>query len=226
MQTRDAGKTFTIEGLNNTVYSTAVDPQNPDLVFATSDSLGVIRSVTAGSAPWTAYNTGLVPFGDEVPGYKGGYFTRAVAFDSRGNVYVGGERQGVSFLAQGQSIWAPLSGKLAKSNVRCLLSMPDATYACTDSLGAARIDVETRQIDMLTSGLQNLNVTGLVANGNEIFATTGKGVYRLKSDRTWSALGSSCLPTEGTGAPVIFHQQGKPRLGVMVGQAGIHYTSL
>jgi photosystem II stability/assembly factor-like uncharacterized protein len=226
LQTRDAGQTFTLEGLTNTVYWTAFAPQDPNLVFATSDGLGILRSTTGGSAPWSPYNAGLVPFGDDVPGFRGGYFTRAVVFDPQGNAYVGGERQGVSFLAAGQSTWVPLAGKLANSNVRCLLSTPNAVYACTDALGVARIDVKTRQIDLLTSGLQNLNVTGLVANGNEILATTGKGVYRLGSDGSWIALSTTCLPAEGTSAPVIFQDQGVTKLAVMVNGFGVHVISL
>jgi photosystem II stability/assembly factor-like uncharacterized protein len=225
-QTLDGGKTFTIENGTDNVYSTAFSTIVPTTTLSTSDSRGAIRSTTSGAAPWSAFNAGLSPFPADAPSFANGYFTRAVAFDASGNAYLGHERRGLKYLPNGESTWVSIAPELSNTSVRCLLPKTDAVYACTDSQGVAKVDINSKVVTLLAKGLRSLDVTGLTADGNQVYATTSKGVYRLTSANDWEELPLEGLPNQGTATPVIYRDDKVAKLVVKVDNFGVYAMDL
>ncbi len=224
--TRDGGGSFTVENEDDTPYAIAFSPNDPASAWFATDWNGVMRSESAGAGHATPFNQGLTKFANDVPFFAGGYFMRTIAFDASGGAYLGGEKRGAFHLQNGATAWTAVSSELASSSVRCFLNMPGAMYACTSDRGVARIDLTTRQVAFLSKGLMNLDVTGLVANGSSVFATTSHGVYKLLEPDEWILVDPVGLPGMATSSPLIYQHADTTRLIVRVDDFGLYALDL
>lgn len=115
------------------IQALAIDPSNPQIVYAGSASLGVYKS-TDGGENWTASNTGLTNFS-----------VRSLLVDPQRplHVYAGTTAGGVFYSINGGASWTAVNTNLLSTNIGALSLYQPATgnpviYAGTSGAGVAR----------------------------------------------------------------------------------------
>jgi photosystem II stability/assembly factor-like uncharacterized protein len=108
-----------------TFYALAIDPTNPQVLYAGTDGDGVFKT-TDGGASWSAASSGLTYF-----------YILSLAIDPTNPqvLYAGTDGCGVFKTTDGGSSWSEASSGLANSNVLSLAidpSNPQLLYAGTD----------------------------------------------------------------------------------------------
>ena len=125
-------------GLDNEfVYAVAIDPNDPDVLYAGTRGSGVYKSIDRG-ASWAAVNTGIRATAQDI------IHVNAIAVDPNNSavVYVGTETRGVFRTGNGGDSWVAANDALDNLNINTLAVNPDTStlYAGTHGSGLFEID--------------------------------------------------------------------------------------
>jgi len=149
-------------GLNNEfVYAIAVDPSNPDILYAGSRGSGIFKSLDRG-ASWIAINNGLK--NDALD--KDVVHVNAITIspNNANLIYIGTENRGVYRSSNGGATWSEANTSLDNLNVQVLKINPDTDtlYAGTKGGGIYSIDFSATNTSALTADAeaQPINNTG------------------------------------------------------------------
>jgi len=162
------------------VWSLAIDPQNPQTLYAGTDFDGVLKS-TNGGADWSPVNTGLK---DTAPYYA----FQALAIDPKNSqtLYAGTDGGGVFKSTDGGDNWSP-TGEVS-GNVWSLVIDPQNSqtlYAGTYGGGVYKSINGGANWTASNMGLTNLNVYALAIGPQSpqtVYAVTGsEGVFKYES---------------------------------------------
>lgn len=115
---------------------------------------------------------------------------QALAVTGNGAVYAGSFGHGIFRTIDRGATWAPVGGGVTDPFILSLMAAKDgAVYAGTLRGGVFRSRDDGKSWQPLNAGLKRLEVKALMAWGDELYAGTGDGVYRLDGagDR-WSVV--------------------------------------
>jgi photosystem II stability/assembly factor-like uncharacterized protein len=129
----DGGATWAKIGLTTGVTSLALDPGDPNTIYAAAGNfsagfLGLFKS-TDGGASWTAINKGLAGALDS----RSTVNAIVVAPNNRSTLYVATSGRGVYKSVDGGASWAPFNDGLTNLDVRLMAVASNALYAVTSS---------------------------------------------------------------------------------------------
>ena len=129
----DGGATWTKLGLTTGVTSLALDPGDPNTIYAAAGNfsaafLGLFKS-TDGGASWTPIDKGLLGALDSHSTVN----AIVVGPNNRSTLYVATSGQGVYKSVDGGASWAPFNDGLTDHDVRLLAVAGNALYAATST---------------------------------------------------------------------------------------------
>lgn len=131
----DGGASWSNIGLSMGVSSLALDPGDPDTIYAAAGGiyfnagfLGLFKS-TDGGASWAPINNGL----DSVLDSRSTVTALAIAPNNRSTLYAATSGRGVYKSLDGGAMWGPLNEGLTNLDVRLLAVASNALYAVTSS---------------------------------------------------------------------------------------------
>ncbi len=137
-------------------------------IFAGTDSSGVFKTTIQGTS-WTAVNTGLADKHIKQLAVTGANLF-AVTW------------KGISVSDNGGTSWKASAPSL--KDVNCILTISNQIFVGTDTSGVYRSTDNGTTWTPFNEGIQITRVWSLVACGNNIFAGTGNGIYRVPSTTT------------------------------------------
>lgn len=156
----------------------AINPSNPQIVFAGSDVAGVFRSLDGGE-------------NFEIKGKGLGGFSVAdiaISHADPGQVYVLTDA-GLFYSINNGDEWLKLSGEISYpsrfSGSSLLLLTKHWLWTGTDKAGVYRIALnDIKASPQKVQGLENVKINGLAVYDGYLYAGTSKGVFRLE-DNNW-----------------------------------------
>jgi photosystem II stability/assembly factor-like uncharacterized protein len=189
----NGGDTWTIQNNGLTedwVYSLAIDPTNPQIVYAAAHSMGVFKS-TDGAATWKAMSKGI----SDLAG-------RAIVVDPKNplNVYYGAWHTGGVFkTTNGGSSWGVVSSGLSGAKIYKLLIdpvNPTILYAATYLTGLFKSTNSASGWSLAAYGSDFIASMAVdPANHARVFAgTAGAGLFSSSdTGKTWGASSQGLL---------------------------------
>lgn len=218
----DGGTSYSVVNDQDNAYAFAFAPANSGEVLAATHWSGVLHSVDSGRT-WQASANGIAPMTDGST-YPGARFMRSVVYSPDGKIYLGAENRGVFSSIDSGLNWSVVQWSAPGASVRCLLGTTDGVYACTDSLGVAKLAAGTSQF--VTDGLESLEITGLTQDLNgTVYLTSNGGVFTRGANDSWIAIPSNGLPSLETSSPIIYRDGGAASL-IVASPFGIYSHEL
>ncbi len=153
-------------GLSNEfIYALAIDPNNPDILYAGSRGSGMFKSIDRG-ASWFAINSGLK--NDALANDIVHVNTIAINPNDSSLVYAGTETRGVFRSLDGGSTWAAVNNGLSETNIQVLKINPSTNtlYAGTKGGGIYSIDFSTTNTSALKADTTTKNKSGGTGSSN------------------------------------------------------------
>lgn len=201
----DGGATFAQTDVSENVLDLAYHPVDPSVIFAATQTAGVLISEDGGST-WVPSNEGLPAPWPSGPCTCQDVRDVLVDQDSPSTVYLATALRGFYRSGDGGATWQATAPQLADESVGCLTQRSGELFACVEGSGIWMSDDDGLTFTPVTQGDPLLsNVTGIhldPATG-ELFATSDAGIFRSADGQEWEGLDNACLPGKTTTAPAI-----------------------
>ena len=216
----DGGANWSATGLTNTSVSTvAIDPLNPDTLYAGTKDNGVVDTPfrgmfksTDGGDSWVAINTGLSDRVGKLPGI------RAFAIDSDDSkiLYAGTSARGVFRSADGGASWSKINLGLTNLSINALAIEPlqKHLYAATGA-GVFSYQFVAPCTDKLSPANQSLDSNG--GTGLVTFTAASQCSWTAASFANWITVTSD---SSGSGSGTVSYsvapnESTAPRIGII-----------
>lgn len=220
----DGGSSYATVETSVNALDFEYDPSDPHVIFAATQTDGVLRSQNGGTS-WSPVNAGLPP-----PWPSGSCVCqdiRDILVDpvTTSTVYIGAAGQGVFRSDDAGNNWQAVAPQIAGLSTSCLTFDGTTLLACVGGSGIWRSDDSATSFTPVTQGNPELsNVSGLLVDDGtgDLYATSDAGVFRSGDDgANWDDLDNACLPTTVIRSPQIVEEGGQRRLVVATDGAGV-----
>jgi photosystem II stability/assembly factor-like uncharacterized protein len=223
----DDGTSFTANTLSENEQFFAYDPTDTSVVYATTELEGVYKS-TDGASTWTASNTGLTPWSQQLGTPVIDVWSLVIDPAAHETLYIGTDGSGVYKSTDGAQSWTSVLGPTQV--VSCLIAVPGAQTtldACVEGGGIEQSSDGGGTWTAINDGLPTLDINGLVSDATtgDLYATSAEGVYVKQGSQSWQAYDLPCLTGTAASTPIIL-VDGATRSLLVAAGGGVYAHSL
>lgn len=219
----DDGSTFSAGTLGENEMSFAFDSTDSSVLYLSTELNGVYKS-TDGAMTWTAMNSGLTPWSQQLGTPVIDVWSLVVDPAAPQTLYIATDGAGIYKSTDGAQSWNNVLGPTQV--IPCLLAVGGTSttlYACVQGAGLEMSTDGGGHWSAFNEGLPTLDINGLTVDGTtgDLYATSSDGVFVKRGSQPWASFDTLCLSGTAAVTPAIL-VNGTSRMLVVGAGGGVY----